>query len=161
MMVTNGEAFETAAIPSLPLEEFQADVVRGEPVTRGLLAEHGRELRYFRHPFLQVGLELPKRRAFERWLAEAPDHRANLEAMREVVAQAHRSVPPERRAELLHGRQQVVAGDRSGCGGECHFVLLGNVAFPEPSTHSGTGRRTFGASASMRRRAASSHSPHE
>ena len=53
-----------------PLEEFQADVVRGEPVTRKLLAEAGRPLRYFRHPFLQVGLELPKRREFERFLAE-------------------------------------------------------------------------------------------
>lgn len=54
----------------LPLEEFEADLQRGEPVTRGLLAEKGKPLRYFRHPFLQVGLELPKRRAFERFLAE-------------------------------------------------------------------------------------------
>jgi peptidoglycan/xylan/chitin deacetylase (PgdA/CDA1 family) len=53
-----------------PLAEFQADVVKGEPVTRALLAEKGRTLRYFRHPFLQVGLELDKRRAFERFLAE-------------------------------------------------------------------------------------------
>lgn len=52
----------------LPLEEYQADLVGGEPVTRALLAERGRELRYFRHPFLQVGLELDKRRAFESWL---------------------------------------------------------------------------------------------
>lgn len=54
----------------LPLEEFEADLIRGEPVTRSLLAEKGRTLRYFRHPFLQVGLELPKRRAFEKFLAE-------------------------------------------------------------------------------------------
>jgi peptidoglycan/xylan/chitin deacetylase (PgdA/CDA1 family) len=53
-----------------PLEEFEADVVRGEPVTRALLAEKGKTLRYFRHPFLQVGLDLPKRRAFEKFLAE-------------------------------------------------------------------------------------------
>ena len=54
----------------MPLDEFEADVLRGEPVTRGLLAEKGKTLRYFRHPFLQVGLELPKRRAFEKFLAE-------------------------------------------------------------------------------------------
>ena len=54
----------------LPLEEFEADLVRGEPVTRGLLAEKDKTLRYFRHPFLQVGLELSKRRAFEKFLAE-------------------------------------------------------------------------------------------
>jgi peptidoglycan/xylan/chitin deacetylase (PgdA/CDA1 family) len=52
-----------------PLAEFEADVVRGEPVTRGLLAEHGQRLRYFRHPFLHVGLDLEKRRAFESFLA--------------------------------------------------------------------------------------------
>ncbi len=54
----------------LPLEEFEADVVRGEPVTRKLLAARSMPLRYFRHPFLQVGLELPKRRAFEAFLTD-------------------------------------------------------------------------------------------
>src|SRR5712691_7537705 len=52
-----------------PLAEFEEDVVRGETVTRALLAEKGRTLRYFRHPFLQVGLDLDKRRAFEAFLA--------------------------------------------------------------------------------------------
>jgi len=51
------------------LEEFQADVIRGEPVTRRLLEARGLKLRYFRHPFLNVGLDLEKRRAFERVLA--------------------------------------------------------------------------------------------
>jgi peptidoglycan/xylan/chitin deacetylase (PgdA/CDA1 family) len=54
---------------TIPLDEFQADVLRGEVVTRGLLAAQGRKLRYFRHPFLHVGAELPKRRAFEAFLA--------------------------------------------------------------------------------------------
>ena len=49
---------------------FEADLIRGEPVTRRLLAEKGGTLRYFRHPFLHVGLELDKRRAFEAFLAE-------------------------------------------------------------------------------------------
>jgi peptidoglycan/xylan/chitin deacetylase (PgdA/CDA1 family) len=53
-----------------PLEEFQADVIRGEPVTRGLLEKQGRKLRYFRHPFLQVGLDLEKRKAFESFLKD-------------------------------------------------------------------------------------------
>ncbi len=54
----------------IPLEDYQADLVRGEPVTRELLAVRGATLRYFRHPYLQVGLELPKRRAFEAWVTE-------------------------------------------------------------------------------------------
>lgn len=56
------------SLNNLPLEEFQADVVRGEPVTATLLGARGAALRYFRHPFLQVGLDLEKRRAFETWL---------------------------------------------------------------------------------------------
>jgi peptidoglycan/xylan/chitin deacetylase (PgdA/CDA1 family) len=52
-----------------PLEEFEADVVKGEAVTSRLLAARQRKLRYFRHPFLQVGLDLEKRRAFEAFLA--------------------------------------------------------------------------------------------
>lgn len=62
----------TYSHPSLnrtELPAFEADLERGEPVLRTLLAEHGRRLRYFRHPFLQVGLELSKRRAFEADLA--------------------------------------------------------------------------------------------
>jgi peptidoglycan/xylan/chitin deacetylase (PgdA/CDA1 family) len=57
------------SLSSTPLEEFQADVIRGEPVTRRLLAEKGARLRYFRHPFLNVGLDLAKRQAFEAFLA--------------------------------------------------------------------------------------------
>ena len=34
---------------------FEADVIRGEQVTRRLLTEAGRPLRYFRHPFLRTG----------------------------------------------------------------------------------------------------------
>jgi peptidoglycan/xylan/chitin deacetylase (PgdA/CDA1 family) len=52
-----------------PLDWFEQDVVRGETVTRRLLATKKRTLRYFRHPFLHVGLELDKRRAFEDFLA--------------------------------------------------------------------------------------------
>jgi peptidoglycan/xylan/chitin deacetylase (PgdA/CDA1 family) len=52
-----------------PLPQFQADVIRGEAVTRGLLQARGQTLRYFRHPFLHVGEEVGKRHAFEAFLA--------------------------------------------------------------------------------------------
>lgn len=54
----------------MPLDEFQADVLRGETVIRRLLKERGRTPRYFRHPFLHVGADLKVRRAFERFLSE-------------------------------------------------------------------------------------------
>lgn len=49
-----------------PLAEFQADTLAGEKTLRAL----GRPPRYFRYPFLRSGLELSKKRAFEKWLGE-------------------------------------------------------------------------------------------
>ncbi|RPJ84107.1 MAG: polysaccharide deacetylase, partial [Acidobacteria bacterium] len=54
---------------TMPLDQFQADVLRGETVTRGLLKEKGQRPRYFRHPFLHVGADLRVRRAFEAFLS--------------------------------------------------------------------------------------------
>src|SRR5262245_50146041 len=54
---------------TIPLDQFQADVLRGETVTRRLLKEKGQTLRYFRHPFLHVGPDLKVRRAFEVFLS--------------------------------------------------------------------------------------------
>lgn len=53
----------------IPLDRFQADVIRGETVTRALLKERGQTPRFFRHPFLHVGADLETRRAFEAFLA--------------------------------------------------------------------------------------------
>jgi peptidoglycan/xylan/chitin deacetylase (PgdA/CDA1 family) len=53
-----------------PLPEFESDVLRGEVVTKSLLAEHGREIRWFRHPTLNTGPDLDTKRAFERFLGE-------------------------------------------------------------------------------------------
>jgi peptidoglycan/xylan/chitin deacetylase (PgdA/CDA1 family) len=42
-------------VNDVPLEQFTADIVRGEPILRAALAARGRTLRYFRHPFLFTG----------------------------------------------------------------------------------------------------------
>jgi peptidoglycan/xylan/chitin deacetylase (PgdA/CDA1 family) len=42
-------------INRVSLEQYTADVTRGEPLVRAALAARGRELRYFRHPFLFTG----------------------------------------------------------------------------------------------------------
>ena len=51
-----------------PLDDFQADVIRGEAVTRKLADAAGMTFRYFRHPFLHVGQDIEQRRAFETFL---------------------------------------------------------------------------------------------
>jgi peptidoglycan/xylan/chitin deacetylase (PgdA/CDA1 family) len=54
----------------IPLADFEANVMRGEIVTKKLLAEKGMKMRYFRHPFLNTGPDLATKTAFEKFLAE-------------------------------------------------------------------------------------------
>src|SRR5205807_430989 len=50
------------------LKDFEESVVRGETVTRLLLAQHKMKLRYFRHPYLDVGRDVETRRDAEAFL---------------------------------------------------------------------------------------------
>jgi peptidoglycan/xylan/chitin deacetylase (PgdA/CDA1 family) len=62
--------FSHPSFQETPLAAYQEDVIRGETVTRQLLAEKGMKMRYFRHPFLRTGPDLQTRAAFEKFLAE-------------------------------------------------------------------------------------------
>lgn len=53
-----------------PLDEYERDVLRGEPGIRELLAERGRVPRFFRHPFTHTGPTREMRRAFEGFLKQ-------------------------------------------------------------------------------------------
>ena len=50
------------------LKDWEEDVVRGETVTRWLMAQHNQTLRYFRHPYLDTGRDLETRRQAEAFL---------------------------------------------------------------------------------------------
>ena len=52
---------------------FEEDVLRGERVTKRLLAEHDQEMQYFRHPFLHTGNSEEKKVRLEKFL-EAYDY---------------------------------------------------------------------------------------
>jgi len=52
----------------IPLDEFKADVLRGEIVTRELLAEFGKSPQFFRHPYLHTGTSLETKSDFESFL---------------------------------------------------------------------------------------------
>jgi peptidoglycan/xylan/chitin deacetylase (PgdA/CDA1 family) len=58
------------AFSSSSLPDYEAQVLRGERITRRLLSERGQRPRFFRHPFLDTGPDLETRRSFERFLAE-------------------------------------------------------------------------------------------
>lgn len=53
-----------------PVDDVLADVVRGEPVARSLLAKKGKKLRYFRHPFLHRGRDAETRLQLEEYLQD-------------------------------------------------------------------------------------------
>jgi peptidoglycan/xylan/chitin deacetylase (PgdA/CDA1 family) len=63
----------TYSHPSLsraPLAAYQADVLKGEQVTRPLLAAAGQRLLWFRHPFTHTGPTAVVKEAFEAFLNE-------------------------------------------------------------------------------------------
>jgi peptidoglycan/xylan/chitin deacetylase (PgdA/CDA1 family) len=61
--------FSHPSLNRVPLRAFEDDVIQGETVTRLLLAQHKMELRYFRHPYLEVGRDLETRRQAEAFLS--------------------------------------------------------------------------------------------
>lgn len=62
--------FSHPSLQKMPLAEYEENVIRGERLLKSLLGARHQTLRYFRHPFLQVGPNLETRQAFEKFLAE-------------------------------------------------------------------------------------------
>lgn len=54
----------------VPLAEYEEDIIKGEKTVKELLYAKGKELKYFRHPFLQTGLSLGKRDSITAFLKE-------------------------------------------------------------------------------------------
>jgi peptidoglycan/xylan/chitin deacetylase (PgdA/CDA1 family) len=62
--------FSHPSLNHVPLKDWEDDVIRGETVTRMLLAQHKMKLRYFRHPYLDTGRDLLTRRQADEFLTE-------------------------------------------------------------------------------------------
>jgi peptidoglycan/xylan/chitin deacetylase (PgdA/CDA1 family) len=56
------------SLNSIPLAEYEADLLKGETITKRLLAERNKNLRFFRHPFLQTGRSLEIKSEFDKFL---------------------------------------------------------------------------------------------
>lgn len=61
--------FAHTSLNRATLQAWEEDVIRGETVTRMLLAQHKMPLRYLRHPYLDAGRDLQTRREAEAFLA--------------------------------------------------------------------------------------------
>jgi peptidoglycan/xylan/chitin deacetylase (PgdA/CDA1 family) len=68
-MTLGNHTYAHRGINDTPLEEYQADVLRGERVTRRLLATRGATPVWFRHPYTHTGPTAEVRGALERFLA--------------------------------------------------------------------------------------------
>lgn len=62
--------FAHTSINRVPLKEWEEEVIRGETVTRLLMDQHHMQIRYLRHPYLDVGRDLETRRQAEAFLAQ-------------------------------------------------------------------------------------------
>jgi len=60
--------FSHTSLNRVPLQAWEEEVMRGETVTRMLLAQHKMKLRYLRHPYLDCGRDLQTRREAEAFL---------------------------------------------------------------------------------------------
>jgi peptidoglycan/xylan/chitin deacetylase (PgdA/CDA1 family) len=60
--------FGHTSLSRVGLKSWEDDVIQGENVSRLLLAERNMKLRYFRHPYLDMGPDLQTRRAAEDFL---------------------------------------------------------------------------------------------
>ena len=58
------------SLNTIPITEYQADVLKGESITRELLGKREMTIRYFRHPYLQTGRSLDIKAQFAQFLAD-------------------------------------------------------------------------------------------
>lgn len=61
--------FAHTSLNRVTLQAWEEEVIRGETVTRMLLAQHKMKMRYFRHPYLDAGRNLQTRREAEAFLS--------------------------------------------------------------------------------------------
>jgi len=66
--------FGHTSLNRVSLKDFEESVVRGETVTKLLLAQHNMKMRYFRHPYLDVGRDIETRRNVEAFLTSRGYH---------------------------------------------------------------------------------------
>ena len=68
-MNLGNHTFSHESPDALGAKGYVEDIARGEPVTRGLLAERHKPLNWFRHPYLETGVPEAVKREIDDWLA--------------------------------------------------------------------------------------------
>jgi peptidoglycan/xylan/chitin deacetylase (PgdA/CDA1 family) len=61
--------FSHRSLNQISLNDYQADLLKGQTITSELLAAKKKQIRYFRHPFLQTGRTMEIKAGFDKFLA--------------------------------------------------------------------------------------------
>lgn len=69
-MPLGNHTYSHRSLSTVPVGEYEADVLKGEVVTRTLMQARGLELRWFRHPMTHTGPTAAVKARFESFLAE-------------------------------------------------------------------------------------------
>ncbi len=69
-LTLGNHTFSHLSLNSNPLEKYEAEILKGEIVSRKLMETKGKDIRYFRHPFLNTGLSLEVKAGLDKFLAE-------------------------------------------------------------------------------------------
>lgn len=62
--------YSHVSINAVSLADYEADFLKGETVTKLLMAEVGQPIRYFRHPYLNTGRTMEKKAELAKFLAD-------------------------------------------------------------------------------------------
>ncbi|NJD22768.1 MAG: polysaccharide deacetylase [Melioribacter sp.] len=62
--------FSHPSLHDLSIEKFEEEILKGEKITRELLNQNKKELKYFRHPYLQTGRSLEAKNTIEQFLSD-------------------------------------------------------------------------------------------
>ncbi|MEO7674602.1 MAG: polysaccharide deacetylase family protein [Pyrinomonadaceae bacterium] len=62
--------FSHRSADAIDVKAYQDDILRGEIITKELLKAKSREIKYFRHPFLQTGSDMRVKTAIYKFLAD-------------------------------------------------------------------------------------------
>ncbi len=62
--------FSHNSLNAISLADYEADFLKGETITKELLAEKGMPIRFFRHPYLQTGRTMQRKGEFDAFLKQ-------------------------------------------------------------------------------------------
>ena len=121
-LTLGNHTYSHASLSRTPLEAYQADVLKGERITRPLLSAAGRRLQWFRHPYTHTGPTPAIKLAFEGFLnehgyriapftIESADYAFAAVYERALIAGDHARADETMAAYLAHQDRMVAFGE--------------------------------------------------